>query len=643
MAATSHHHPGHAMHLYNLGNILQTLFERTGDMKVLEEAIRVSREAVSATPHDHPHRAVYLNSLGGKLANLFEVTGGTQAREEACRHFSEAAGSTTSDTVTRIKAYRRFAFLASGPDAPRAGLEALEEAIGLTASLAPGSLGRADREYQLGRLPDLPAEAAAAALAAGRPARAVELLESARGILAADTLGLRSRDSVRLREHAPHLADELRRLRVRLDALDRPRPTSSADAPEALREANQRLAEHRREAHDAWQSLLARISGLPGFEDFLHAPPINELARHAHEGPVVFVTASPRRCDALVLTDSADAPVRVVPLPTLTQDAAFDQGNRLLAALRATTDHEIAPRTRVEAQQEILAALAWLWDTIAEPVLTHLGHTTAHQPGERWPRLWWCPVGPLAYLPLHAAGHHTDDPQREGGPRTVLDRVVSSYTTTVRALAHARTRQSGPSTPSTLVVAAANAPGTPPLPGVRVETTAITSLIPDAHLLATPTRDTVLNALPSHGIAHFSCHGEADWTDPARSHLVLTDHATAPLTLSDITALDLTAELAYLSACDTSNTAPRLVDESLHITGAFHLAGYRHVIGTLWPVDDRTAAQLGTDFYTHLTDNGTAPPRPDRSALALHLATQRLRSRYPHAPSLWAAHTHTGT
>ncbi|MGW9118412.1 CHAT domain-containing protein [Streptomyces sp. NPDC055663] len=643
VASTPHDHPSHAMHLYNLGNTLQTLFERVTDIEVLEEAVRVSREAVSATPHDHPHRAVYLNSLGGKLANLFEVTGSTQAREDACRHFGEAAGSTTGDTVTRIKAYRRFALLASGPDAPQARLEAVEEAIGLTASLAPGSLGRADREYQLGRLPGLPAEAAAAALAAGRPARAVELLESARGILAADTLGLRSRDSVRLREHAPHLADELRQLRARLDALNHPRPTSSAEAPEALREANQRLAEHRREAHDAWQSLLGRISGLPGFEDFLQAPPINELARHAHEGPVVFVTASPRRCDALVLTDSADAPVRVVPLPTLTQDAAYDQGYRLLAALHATTDHEIAPRARVEAQQEILAVLAWLWDTVAEPVLTDLGHTTAHQPGKPWPRLWWCPVGILAFLPLHAAGHHTDDLQREGGPRTVLDRVVSSYTTTVRALAHARTSQSGPSTPSTLVVAAANAPGTPPLPGVRVEAAAITSLIPDARLVATPTRDTVLNALPSHGIAHFSCHGEADWTDPARSHLVLTDHATAPLTLADITALDLTAELAYLSACDTSNTAPRLADESLHITGAFHLAGYRHVIGTLWPVDDRTAAQLGTDFYAHLTDNGTAPPRADRSALALHLATTRLRSRYPHVPSLWAAHTHTGT
>ncbi|MFB7214549.1 CHAT domain-containing protein [Streptomyces sp. NPDC056255] len=643
VAATPHDHPSHAMHLYNLGNTLQNLFERVTDIEVLEEAIRVSREAVNATPHDHPHRAVYLNSLGGKLANLFEVTGGTQAREDACRYFGEAAGSTTGDTVTRIKAYRRFALLASGPDAPQAGLEAVEEAIGLTASLAPGSLGRADREYQLGRLPGLPAEAAAAALAAGRPARAVELLESARGILAADTLGLRSRDSVRLREHAPHLADELRQLRARLDALNHPRRTSSAEAPEALREANQRLAEHRREAHDAWQSLLARVSGLPGFEDFLHAPPINELARHAHEGPVVFVTASPRRCDALVLTDSADAPVRVVPLPTLTQDAAFDQGDRLLAALHATTDHEIAPRARIEAQQEILAVLAWLWDTVAEPVLTDLGHTTTHQPGEPWPRLWWCPVGILAYLPLHAAGHHTDGLQREGGPRTVLDRVVSSYTTTVRALVHARTRQSGPSTPSTLVVAAANAPGTPPLPGVRVEAAAIASLIPDARLLATPTRDTVLNALPSHGIAHFSCHGEADWTDPARSHLVLTDHATAPLTIADIAALDLTAELAYLSACDTSNTAPRLADESLHITGAFHLAGYQHVIGTLWPVDDRTAAQLGTDFYAHLTDNGTAPPQADRSALALHLATTRLRSRYPHVPSLWAAHTHTGT
>jgi hypothetical protein len=39
--------------------------------------------------------------------------------------------------------------------------------------------------------------------------------------------------------------------------------------------------------------------------------------------------------------------------------------------------------------------------------------------------MWWVPTGNLSYLPLHAAGR--DD-------ECVLDRVVSSYTPTVRSL-----------------------------------------------------------------------------------------------------------------------------------------------------------------------------------------------------------------
>jgi CHAT domain-containing protein len=221
----------------------------------------------------------------------------------------------------------------------------------------------------------------------------------------------------------------------------------------------------------------------------------------------------------------------------------------------------------------------------------------------------------------------------------VPDLVVSSYTPTVRALARTRTPRRADNTPATLIVPVPHIPGAE-LPGVTAETNAITTLIPDTHILHQPTHDRVLTALPAHRIAHFSCHGYADWTDPAQSRLFLTDHATMPLTLTDITTLKLDADLAYLSACETAVTAPRLADESLHITGAFHLAGYRHVIGTLWPVDDPTAAQIAEDFYTYLTADGT--PDPDRAAHALHHATRLLRTRYPATPTLWAAHTHTG-
>ena len=141
---------------------------------------------------------------------------------------------------------------------------------------------------------------------------------------------------------------------------------------------------------------------------------------------------------------------------------------------------------------------------------------------------------------------------------------------------------------------------------------------------------------------HFACHGYANWADPGASILILPGDRAPPLTVADISAVNLTGSLAYLSACDTSVTSPNLADEAIHITGAFHLAGYAHVIGTLWPVDDTTARDLASDIYRQLTRDGSTPPDAGHAAHALHHATRRLRDQHPDKPALWAAHTHTG-
>jgi CHAT domain/Tetratricopeptide repeat len=645
VAATPEDHPERAAHLSNLGASLQTLFKRSGQLPELVEGVQVGRQAVAATPEDHPDRATRLNNLGMALRTLFERTGEQNALVEARSCHRQVASGATGTTIARITAYRQLALVAGKAGDPQDGLRCAEAAIDLADTLAPGSLGRADRAFQLGRLAEIAGEAAATALHAGQPARAVELLERTRGILAADTLGLRGEDQTRLRAHVPELADRLEQLRNRLDALDQPRRVPHADfgtvdAAQHIPDSGHRLADQRHEAYDAWQSLLEEIRALPGFADFFRAPPIDALACHAHDGPIVFVTTSPTRCDALILTDSPD-PVQVVPLTGLTDDSAYDQAKRLFVACRTASSSDVDPAARQAAQGEVLAILAWLWDTIAEPVLTHLGHTTTPVGDAPWPRIWWCPVGALAYMPLHAAGHHTRHQAQPARLRTVPDLVVSSYTLTVRALAHARTRRGGTGIPTTLIVPVPDIPGAE-LPDVSTETAAITTLIPEARTLRHPTRDTVLRALPEHRITHFSCHAYSDGNQPAASRLILNDHATTPLTLADITPLNLDADLAYLSACTTTITTLRLADESLHITGAFHLAGYRHVIGTLWPIDDGAAARIATDFYAHLTTDGTTPPQPARAAQALHHATTYLRTRYPTTPTLWAAHTHTG-
>ncbi|MEZ0111449.1 tetratricopeptide (TPR) repeat protein [Catenulispora sp. EB89] len=646
--------PDRAVAASNLGGKLRLLAERTNRQDAASEAVEIAREAVNATPAGHPARSRRLNLLGEALEVLSELRGQPHPSAEARRAFREAAAHEAGETSSRIIAFRHLARSAARVGDAQDGLACIEAAIELVDLLAPARLARADREHHLGEVSELASEAAAAALDAGRPERAVELLERTRGVLAADSLGLRGDDLTRLREQYPELADRLDQTRQRIDALDRLQSASEMNAgasgpPVSVTESDRQLAAQRTEAHGAWQSLLDAIRALPGFAEFFRAPTIATLVRHAHAGPVVYVSVSTTRADALILTEGPD-PVVVVPLPGVTRDAVSERLVRLTQAGGVIAVRDLAPASGpVDVQGEILAVLAWLWDAVALPVLARLGYTEPPADGADLPRVWWCPVGAMTFLPLHAAGRHVTTRHVTTGsadgpaaaPSAVLDLVVSSYTSTVRALPRKGDPQPRTAPSSTLVVSVPDLPGAE-LPGVVAETDAIRALAPQARVLRQPTREGVLDALPSHRIVHFACHGYFDAASPARSSLILTDHETAPLTLADIRDLRIDAELAYLSACDTATSTWRLANESLHITGAFHLAGYRNVVGTLWPIDDGTASWIAADFYRHLTDGGTIPPDTARIAQALHHAVNQVRARCPDVPSLWAAYTHTG-
>src|SRR5207302_4563723 len=118
-----------------------------------------------------------------------------------------------------------------------------------------------------------------------------------------------------------------------------------------------------------------------------------------------------------------------------------------------------------ELERAITNTLAWLWAIVAEPVLTALGHTRTPDADQPWPRLWWSPTGPLTLLPLHAAGHHdTGTGHDDLGAQSVLDRVISSYAPTLRALSQAREGRPPLDQPARglLVVAMPTTPGAAP-------------------------------------------------------------------------------------------------------------------------------------------------------------------------------------
>lgn len=87
--------------------------------------------------------------------------------------------------------------------------------------------------------------------------------------------------------------------------------------------------------------------------------------------------------------------------------------------------------------------------------------------------------------------------------------------------------------------------------------------------------------------------------------------------------------------------SPELADEAIHLTSAFQLAGFPHVVGTLWEIDDAIAVDIADNFYSGL-QAGKGTIETSNAAQALHDAIRAARGKFPDCPSLWAAHLHAG-
>lgn len=414
--------------------------------------------------------------------------------------------------------------------------------------------------------------------------------------------------------------------------LARPGPVGlDGNMPEpATQDVDRRMALARE-----WDELVEQVRGLDGFADFLRPPRLEALLPAAAQGPVVIINVSRWRCDALIVRTSG---VQVVALPELTVESAAEQ---VSAYLRAVTAAEGEDGTATETlEPELERCLRWMWDAFAGAILEALGYHGPPPPGQAWPRVWWCPTGPLTLLPIHAAGRH------DVGGAAVLDRVVSSYTPTLRALLEARAGRSPDERPDAdpgrlLFVGVAEAEGLPRLPHVAKEEQALRELLPAGdHTFLTGSdavRGAVLDQLVTHAWAHFSCHGHQNLDDPSRGGLLLHDGFA---TITDFSARQYRGELAYLSGCKTAVGGVNLPDEAITLAAALHYTGYRHVIATLWSVRDRLAARVAANVYAELVRDGRLDA--GGAALALHNAVRKLRERHRGSPSVWTPFAHTG-
>jgi tetratricopeptide (TPR) repeat protein len=592
VAATPEGHRNLPIRLSNLGVLFQVRHRRTKLVTDLNQATTALWRAAAATPDGDPRLAHVLSQL--VVGCLAPEEDGRSIDRQALRSLARRlAAARNSPPADRVSAGGYLGTLASAQGEHVTAVELLDAAVALLPAVAPRETDWADREHRFGEHIGLVSQAIAAHCATGDPAGAVEIAELGRGILLAAQLDSRT-DLTDLERQLPELAGSFRRVRAMLSS-----PSAG----------------NRQVLWTRYEDLVGRIRAQPCLGRFLR-PRLDELRPAASGGTVIMVNSGRQRADAILIGPDTD-PV-CVPLPALMSGHVATMADALLKAIRAPDGLAGSPQRKL-----LPAVLGWLWDTIVLPV------DEALPAAARPRRVWWLPVGLLGLFPLHAAG-------RSGQPGA-LDTFVSSYIPTMRMLAYAHERP--PATARRqLTIALAHTPGLPDLPGTIAEARDLTrnhASIPP--LLDTgATVDRVRAALPNATWAHFACHAQADHSAPSRGGLHLSN---GMLTIPEVSRLRLAnAELAYLSACSTAHRSHDHADESINLASAFHLAGFRHVIASLWPLQDDVAADASRRFYRAIPHGPSAAD----AALALHQVTHVLRDKHPDRPDLWAALIHSG-
>ncbi len=153
----------------------------------------------------------------------------------------------------------------------------------------------------------------------------------------------------------------------------------------------------------------------------------------------------------------------------------------------------------------------------------------------------------------------------------------------------------------------------------------------------------LLDQLPRHRRAHIACHGHPDADDPLYAGLLLappravdrellpgTDDVLQPW---EVAELELACETIVLSACASAQGQLLAGEGVVGLTHAFHVAGARQLLASLWPVGDESTVTLMTTLYRHLWDG---------HGLAESMRRTRVAHQHDLPAKEWAAWTAYG-
>ena len=302
---------------------------------------------------------------------------------------------------------------------------------------------------------------------------------------------------------------------------------------------------------------------------------------------------------ALPLLEADEMIVYYVSLPTRLL---------ILSLYRGGCDAITAP---VTSQQLERLASTWLRErsTANEPRAGGALFDAILRPA--WPRLQMMRrLGIVADGPLHAIPFAA---LPLGDGRRLIQQMDLRVLPTLALLSRAA-RPLGPPAlggSTAVVVAAGVAPedSLAPLPLAAMEAATVRTLLTERGAsVSTGSDGTLLGQLALTSVFHFAGHAIANPDFPLMSRLVLARPGERWLTAEAISQAHIEQlQLVVLSACDTDRGRIFGGDGPATLARAFLAAGARQVVGTLWPVQDRSAVRLITGFYEHWLKSGDAP------------------------------------
>jgi CHAT domain-containing protein len=614
------------------GKFLFHAFEITNNPEYLNESIDIHRDILKAPSAQSIYFGVNRRLITSLMSRYMLFKDGKD-RHEIMQLYPIAVTDTYATVPDRFKVACRWARVAhtfwhsSTSTAYKSAMSLLQYALVFSPTLET-------QHFHLFTMRDhheqLPLDYACYQVHNGQLKEAIETLERGRGLLWSEMRGLRtSIDQLCMVDS--NLAGKFAAVNRDLEVLATSGPLShSMNDGEVYFSGGMDPFGHavmkQRKLLDERDSLIIHIRSLPGFEDFLKAQSFKTLRSAAARGPVIIINHCRWRSNIIILL--RDSPPSLIATNDGFYDRTIDLRDRPLAARKEGLDSR-------EYEDALSFVLQMLYDLVGRPVIQRLRELNVPEQS----RIWWCPTSVFCFLPLHAMG-----PIRSDGHHKLYfsDLYIPSYTPTLSALIEShKTSSHSFEKPSILLVAQPDES----MPGAWEEISHLQHLKTTVTILiskhATP--PSLMERLPEHRFAHFSCHGILETGRPFDASFKLYDGER--LTLLDIVRSRLpSAEFAFLSACHTAEvTEESIADEGLHLAAAVQYSGFRSVVGTMWEMADIDGQFLAKHFYGSLfSGRWEGLPYYERTAEALRDAVRELRRKKMTSTERWVNFVHYG-